>query len=434
MQIDILHGDCLEVMRNMPADSVDSIVTDPPAGIAFMNKQWDRDKGGRKEWISWMEGVASECLRVIKPGGHALVWSIPRTSHWTGMAWEDGGWQSRDKIYHCFGSGFPKSLDISKAIDKAAGAEREVVNSFWDGRTAPKGWINGSEDQRIIEITAPATPAAKQYDGWGTALKPAIEEWWLFRKPLTGTVAETVLQWGTGGLNIDGCRVETEDNRDRPSRTPNTIYGVGNGTNLTESKGDPQGRFPANLVHDGSDEIIALFPSKSGAFAPVKKGQNGTSRGVYGDFASKGDDGASFRGDTGSAARFFYCAKSSVSDREEGLAGLELRQRDTSRKEGNPGGDNPRNRGVKKKLNHHPTVKPTELMRYLCRLITPPGGIVLDPFCGSGSTGKGAVIEGFSFIGIDAEEEYIEIARSRIAYAKSKYESQHIQKSLGLFA
>jgi site-specific DNA-methyltransferase (adenine-specific) len=189
----------------------------------------------------------------------------------------------------------------------------------------------------------------------------------------------------------------------------------------------------SHLIHDGSDEVISLFPAKAGAFAPVKRGQNGNSRGIYGDFSEKGDDGDSFYNDSGSAARFFYVAKASATDREEGCEGLELRQRDHSRKEGNPGGDNPRNRGVNLKLNNHPTVKPTELMRYLCRLITPPGGIVLDPFMGSGSTGKGAVLEGFSFIGIEKDEEYLEIARARIGFAKKLYDEQHIQKSLDVF-
>lgn len=443
MKIDILHGDCLDIMQGVEDNSVDSIVTDPPAGINFMSKKWDDDKGGRLHWISWMAEVASECLRVIKPGGHALVWAIPRTSHWTGMAWDDAGWLPRDKIYHCFGSGFPKSLNIGIAVDKLQGNEREVGELKFKGGTQ-LGVMNDDNWEPKDVYESKGTSA---FEGWGTALKPAIEEWWLFRKPFKGTVAENVLEWGTGGINIDGCRVGwNPDDRIAYEKKARSFSGqdgkVTNGcfnaspmiSSEEKIKNSRLGRFPSHLIHDGSDEVISLFPAKAGAFAPVKRGQNGNSRGIYGDFSEKGDDGDSFYNDSGSAARFFYVAKASATDREEGCEGLELRQRDHSRKEGNPGGDNPRNRGVNLKLNNHPTVKPTELMRYLCRLITPPGGIVLDPFCGSGSTGKGAVLEGFSFIGIDAEEEYIEIARSRIAYAKSKYDAQHTQKSLGSFA
>jgi len=207
----IICGDCLEVLSTLPEDSIDAIVTDPPAGIAFMGKEWDKDKGGRDAWIAWMSQVASECLRVIKPGGHALVWALPRTSHWTGMAWEEAGWGPRDKISHVFGSGFPKSLDISKALDKMAGAERDIIGVA--KRSNAKGHVtNYSKWDRPEEydITAPATPAAKQWAGWGSAIKPSHEDWWLFRKPLEeATIAANVLRWGTGGLNIDGCRIST---------------------------------------------------------------------------------------------------------------------------------------------------------------------------------------------------------------------------------
>jgi site-specific DNA-methyltransferase (adenine-specific) len=219
-----------------------------------MNREWDRDKGGKADWIQWMQSVADQCLRVIKPGGHALVWAIPRTSHWTGTAWEDAGWQPRDKIYHIFGSGFPKSLDISKAIDKAAGAEREVV------RTAKGAGSSNTESLGVFRqeymVTAPATEAAKQWEGWGTALKPAAEEWWLFRKPLIGTVAANVLEHGTGGLNIDGCRVETNPEVDDPrlggkgdwssDKMAKNVYEGGYAGDRVGSS--PLGRFPANFI------------------------------------------------------------------------------------------------------------------------------------------------------------------------------------------
>lgn len=204
------HGDCLEVMRSLPENSVDAVVTDPPAGISFMNRSWDSDKGGRTQWVSWMTDVMAECLRVLKPGGHALVWALPRTSHWTATAIEDAGFEVRDVITHHFGSGFPKSANISKYLDKMAGAEGEVVKQF--DATYGINKTRVAQGYRPNEVApsvhrAPATDLAKQYDGWGTALKPASEHWILARKPLIGTVAANITQWGVGGLNIDGCRI-----------------------------------------------------------------------------------------------------------------------------------------------------------------------------------------------------------------------------------
>jgi hypothetical protein len=708
------HGDCLEVLATLPDCSVDAIVTDPPAGIAFMGKDWDKDKGGKTEWVQWMQSVAAQCRRVIKPGGHALVWAIPRTSHWTGDAWEEAGWQVRDKIYHVFGclsddteilingqwepyhkaavgslalcynpetdeyqwqaiqeyveyeyddtafrirsdhtdqivsrnhrclvergggyafafaetlereasvpvleslqdllkalpvpherasgaeprlqvlhkeqngqveqrqvqargqglpalrenvssetqsqncevlqqvmqgeicngsdphgkqvrqnrdevpgdwakrriesglegrrdllsearqlqahqvcslpggvscdgkegwicdgasvdccqsdraaidagggcsscesrparqqagepgtvcqqsgsqtvrasrftrsdlasvepvhyrgkvwcirvpfgafvarrngkvfvtgnSGFPKSMDVSKAIDKAAGAEREVVGEKVTGNARTGGkWSEGNAGgQTMVDVTLPATPEAKQWAGWGTALKPAAEEWWLFRRPLEGTVAANVLKHGTGAINVDGCRIGTEGGCAYVEGTggfnAGTVNAMGGHLNSTRSPAvSGPGRWPANFTHDGSDEVTALL---------------------------------------GDAARFFYSPKASKADRDEGCEGLEAKQSDESRKQGNPGGDNPRNRGVHERSNFHPTVKPVDLMTYLCRLITPPGGTILDPFTGSGSTGKAAILEDFKFIGIEREAEYIEIARARIQAA-----------------
>jgi site-specific DNA-methyltransferase (adenine-specific) len=364
MKFELHHGDCLDVLKTLADCSVDAIVTDPPAGIAFMGKEWDRDKGGKADWIQWMQSVADQCLRVIKPGGHALVWAIPRTSHWTGTAWEDAGWQPRDKIYHVFGSGFPKSLDVSKAIDKAAGAEREVVGSKITGRAlGGSNWKDGNAGgQEVVNVTAPATEAAKQWEGWGTALKPAVEEWWLFRKPLIGTVAANVLEHGTGGLNIDGCRVEAAEGRPLIIShgdgfgSGEHVTAYGNGLSGSRYGGTTTiGRWPANFIHDNSEQVLALL---------------------------------------GEAARFYYSPKASRDDRDEGLP--------------------------MDQHSSHPTVKPTDLMRYLCRLITPPKGIVLDPFMGSGSTGKAAMAEGFRFIGIEREAEYIEIARARISAEAEK--------------
>ena len=402
------HGDCLEVLQTLPDNSVDSIVTDPPAGIAFMNMQWDKDKGGRDVWIAWMEKVAKECLRVIKPGGHALVWSLPRTSHWTGTAWENAGWEPRDKIYFLFGTGFPKSMNIGKQIDKMRGATRAVVGyqqaiGNAKGKGAAGHYANalsGVVGYDVVkdgwDITAPATEEAKQWDGWGTGLKPASEEWWLFRKPISeATIADNVLHWGTGGLNIDGCRVEGA-----PPSVPQpvfksptgSIYNMKTGEGRNGEMSQASGRWPANVVHDGSDEVVGMFPDT----LPAKQAERG--KGIDGStFRHKSGELHGVRGHNdsgGSAARFFYGAKASVRDRDEGLS----KSNTTTR------------------ANIHPTVKSTELMRYLCRLITPPHGIVLDPFAGSGSTGKGALKEGFQFIGIEMDEEYYTIARARLEH------------------
>lgn len=256
----LILGDCLEVLPTLAAESVDAVVTDPPAGISFMGKEWDRDKGGRNQWIAWMTQIAAECLRVLKPGGHAFVWSLPRTSHWTATAWEDAGFEPRDCVYHIFGSGFPKSLDISKAIDKAAGAEREVVgsNQYAGRRIESSGPDNGDAcyGQYGIpgNITAPATPAARQWDGWGSALKPAAECWWLFRKPLSEkTIAANVLRWGCGGINVDGGRIEWafEGERDIADRATKGSNGYsGKGLSKHGGKPVPLGRFPANVIFD----------------------------------------------------------------------------------------------------------------------------------------------------------------------------------------
>ena len=386
-------GDCLEVMRTMPDASVDAVVTDPPYGLSFMGKKWDYDVPTTEVW--------AECLRVLKPGGHLLAFAGTRTQHRMAVRIEDAGFEIRDMIAWVYGSGFPKSLDVSKAIDKAAGAEREVVGSYTVGGTAAKGKHKGraaaASDEgaaigctKDLAITAPATPEAQQWAGWGTALKPALEPITMARKPLEGTVAANVLAHGTGGINVDGCRVgatvETwPTTRARPAEGhPNALYThklAGQSETQTVGTGAaPPGRWPANLIHDGSDEVVGLFPQNVKSQVGMIKTQGGH-RFIEGDTESvqKFDYGSS---DTGSAARFFYCAKTNKSERGEG--------------------------------NTHPTVKPIDLMRYLCRLVTPPSGIVLDPFMGSGSTGKAALLQGFNFIGIERDPQYFDIAQARI--------------------
>jgi transcriptional regulator with XRE-family HTH domain len=415
MNYQLHHGDCLEILRALPTASVDAVVTDPPYGLSFMGKKWDYDVPSVAIW--------AECLRVLKPGGHLLAFAGTRTQHRMAVRIEDAGFEIRDMIAWVYGSGFPKSLDVSKAIDKRGGAsvawfgpwfrewrkqngvtqkevaalfpsktggltgcvanwelgfnmptpdqfnlirdtfglpfdsikeaEREVVGQARQGRLAVAPGQDNDRSATTLDITAPATPAAQQWSGWGTALKPALEPITVARKPLIGTVAENVLRHGTGAINVDGSRVEGK-------------------------------RWPANLIHDGSDEVTGLFPVTTSG-KPCGK------RNVAG-FATAVEHGTELTGfgDSGSAARFFYCAKASNADREGST---------------------------------HPTMKPTALMRYLCRLVTQPNGIVLDPFMGSGSTGKAAILEGFNFIGIEREAEYVEIAKARIEKAKVEKES-----------
>jgi len=430
-QFTLHHGDCLKVLKTLPSCSVDAIVTDPPAGIAFMGKEWDTDKGGRDAWIAWMQSIARECLRVIKPGGHALVWALPRTSHWTGMAWENAGWEPRDKVVHLFGTGFPKSLNVSKAIDKAAGAEREVVgysrgvgvedNQGYGG--IARGGVGIVQKGIDVPVTASATPEAHQWEGWGTALKPAAEDWWLMRRPLDGTVAGNVLQHGTGALNIDACRIGTEERTYDLTMVSGGFETTGGGRNVKSGEKTVVGRWPANVITDGSDEVVEGFPDSNG-IGPSRtlKRNAGNRNGDWGMNASQTDNAELPDAGSGSAARFFYCAKASRTDRDEGCEHLVDRTgaEAVDREEGSAGMNSPRagaSRTAGKVKNYHPTVKHTELMRYLCRLITPPSGVVLDAFMGSGSTGKAAMLEGFNFIGIEQDAEYLEIAKARIEYA-----------------
>ena len=383
-EVRLMLGDCLERLRELPDCSVDSVVTDPPYGLSFMGKKWDYDVPSVEVW--------AECLRVLKPGGHLLAFAGTRTQHRMAVRIEDAGFEIRDMIAWCYASGFPKSLDVSKAIDRAAGAEREIVRTpMTPHSTAGKGlsnelderpWMTEARKNGYHEHAGnnPATKAAKQWQGWGTALKPALEPITVARKPLgENTVAANVLAHGTGAINVDGCRVEMPFGDSKCGGFGNGSVGF-NGGDARGAKWQTQtsGRWPANLIHDGSDEVVGLFPVTT-------SGKPCGNKNVISSFCSK-QDGRPLTGfgDTGSAARFFYCAKASKKDRESST---------------------------------HPTMKPTDLMRYLCRLVTQPGGVVLDPFMGSGSTGKAAVLEGFQFIGIEREGEYLDIATRRIADA-----------------
>lgn len=421
-----LHlGDCLDVMRTLPDNSVDSVVTDPPYGIRFMGKAWDGKDieertayrasmpsqaiaagetgghnsraaeagkydltpGGMRAFQDFSLMWAAECLRVLKPGGHLLAFASPRTYHHLVVGIEAAGFEIRDQIMWVFGSGFPKSHNL-------------------------KG----------------------DHEGWGTALKPAHEPICMARKPFRGTVAKNMLKHGVGALNIDSCRIPTEEDLNGGAyteggrRSVSSAMRQGSGLNVIgASAGDyvqPSGRWPANLIHDGCAEVVAMFPAEAGASAPVL-GTEPTANGFSGNVKYSGmieRVAGAFHGDSGSAARFYYCAKTSRTDRHEGLLnpgpqfkqGTTLRKVETADLEGNT----------------HPTVKPTDLMAYLLRLVTPPGGLTLDPFVGSGSTGKAAMLEGFNFIGIDNDKSYLAIAEARILYAQQFAKDESSQLSL----
>ena len=420
--------DCRDAMSFfIDANSVDSIVTDPPYGLGFMGKEWDHGVPGVEFW--------QRAYDVLKPGGHLLAFSGSRTYHRMVCAIEDAGFEIRDQIMWVYGSGFPKSLDVSKAIDKAAGAEREVIG--FDAAAAAKRTAAigtnafGDYKGQTGDVTAPATEAAQKWQGWGTALKPAHEPICVARKPLIGTVAANVLHWGTGGLNIDACRVVTDENLNggaySDERKASGSEWVKHGGTIHNSTGldfvQPTGRWPANLIHDGSDEVLAAFPDNKGQMGATGTRTQGA---VYGA-VDGGEPGILPRVDLEtSAARFFYCAKASKKDRDDGLDDAPDRvlamsnQAKAELSRGNMHeGDSGMN-SAKVRKNHHPTVKPTDLMAYLCRLVTPPGGTILDPFTGSGSTGKAAVREGFNFIGCELDADYVAIAEARIAAELAK--------------
>jgi len=385
---------CLETMAAMPDNSVDSIVTDPPYGLKFMGKKWDCEVPGVEIW--------KECLRVLKPGGHLLAFAGTRTQHRMAVNIEDAGFEIRDMIAWVYGSGFPKSHDISKAIDKAAGAEREVIREVPAYTIGGNGILNGHSEGATMKFTEPATDLARQWQGWGTALKPAFEPITVARKPIPGTVAANVLEYGTGGINIDGCRIShsgeslsggakdgSSANKchpgwDRPwENDPEKALAAKERSNENQVKSENLGRFPANFIHDGSEEVTALFPHTTSGSKKVSHNNSVDENGhkvssVYGKYNPLPQD---IQGSEGSAARFFYTAKASQSERGKG--------------------------------NDHPTVKPLDLMRYLVRLVTPPKGLVYDPFAGSGSTLIAAIQEGFFAIGSDLDQHHCDIFNLR---------------------
>jgi DNA modification methylase len=512
----VFLGDCRDVLKTLPDNSVDSIVTDPPYELGFMGKKWD------SSGIAYDVTVWEECLRVLKPGGHVLAFGGSRTWHRLAVAVEDAGFELRDSIAWIYGSGFPKSLDVSKAIDKKApraGMFQEFAAHFaerWEGsgmkrselwphfqhyknaesimaqlsnwklgKNVPsvQDWlilkpmlglsdnfmplIERVEAEREVigqktfvrntqswETTAgmlapglkkvretlPATSEAQKWQGWGTALKPAFEPVVVGRKPLVGTVAENVLQWGVGGLNIDGSRIGYKSEQDggdwdrftghQSSKTIRARLDGNDGADLPGrvDNGKQAGRWPANVI---LDEVSAgLLDEQSGVSRDgVAVKENSAGRNIFSEIAKPTAPNQGYGGQ-GGASRFFYVAKASKRDRNEGLEELEAVSAGhmVDRVEGSAGMDSPRagagrTSGAK---NFHPTVKPTQLMRYLIKLVTPAGGTVLDPFTGSGSTGKAALLDGYGFIGAELTEEYLPIIEGRLRWASEQVEDEDV--------
>lgn len=473
MKNKVYNGNNLEVLKQFPDSYFDSIVTDPPYGIAFMGKEWDdfanntnsalgkqgpaNKKDGTpfkqrgKPIDGWCEKDklfasnnfykfnlqwATECFRVLKPGGFILVFGSTRMYHRMACAIEDAGFSIRDMISWVYGSGFPKSLNVGKAIDKLQGNEREVVGDNKNSRKnlpdndVYKAGIRGQETQ--------TTKGISKFEGWGTALKPAFEPIVVARKPLSEkSVAENMLKWGTAGINIDGCRIDIpEDDKENYEFNNNGLSRLkrdegdklgqfDGGWKIDKTKRETtQGRFPANLIHDGDEEVVKLFPDTkstggSGNATKNKSGYKNNGEQMAGYKPGYEADGLGGYNDTGSAARFFYCAKTSKSERNKGCEHLEVKNNDvhdnpnrmfsTEDTEMDTATRQPNN-------NHHPTVKPIKLMQYLVRLVTQPKGIVLDPFAGSGSTGCAAVLENMNYVLIEMEKEYCDIANARINY------------------
>lgn len=422
--ITLLNGDCLVKLQELDDNSVDSIVTDPPYGIDFMGKKWDYDVPSTAIW--------EQCLRVLKPGGYLLAFAGTRTQHRMAVRIEDAGFEIRDMIAWVYGSGFPKSHNVGKAVDAVIKTGKSDSKALRQTRMGEKYEPTGQEDYakgRMFSSDMKNDNTEQVIDndwkGWGTALKPALEPITVARKPLEEkTVAKNVLKYGTGAINIDESRVPTDEPRkllgNSDESKSDSIFRLQSRTTVGSTN---QGRFPANLIHDGSEEVTELFPyTKSGSLTPdqqLKGGYAGKNdNGIFGS-AERGGLG-NYQSSEGSAARFFYVPKTTKKDRNDGLdkfkakatASSEFRPNHAEKaKQGEDG--NPYGRWTPEK-NNHPTVKPTDLMRYLVTMVTPKGGTTLDPFMGSGSTGRGAKLGGFNFIGVELDPDYFEIAKARI--------------------
>ena len=433
----------LNMLSHIEENSIDCVITDPPYHLTSITKRFGKEdskeaqfgKDGSfkrlskgfmgKEWdggdISFNPETWKKCFKALKPGGYLLAFGGSRTFHRIACAIEDAGFEIRDTIMYLYGSGFPKSHNIGLAIDKKNGIDSEIIASY-ERYNEPSGIVNIGQGERQ-KVIHKVKKASNEWQGYGTALKPAFEPIIMARKPIKTTVAENVMIYGVGGINIDECRVGTSesDKYDIRHYTNEDCF-INNKPKVSEFQVKPKndlGRFPANIIHDGSEEVVSLFPhTESGKMTNEhQRHTDGSPNGIYGKFDKEYPLSETY-GDSGSASRFFYTAKASKKDRDEGLGGF--KQKQTTRK------------------NTHPTVKPCELMQYLVRLVAPKGATILDPFMGSGSTGKAVMFENrernadYKFIGIDLEKEYCEIAEMRIDYALNKYEydfKQELQES-----
>ena len=417
-KINLMLGDNMESLKKLEDNSVDSIVTDPPYGLSFMNKKWDYDVPSVDFW--------KEALRVLKPGGHVLSFGGTRTYHRMVVNMEDAGFEIRDQIQWIYGSGFPKSLNIGKAFDKKEGNEREVVGEKTGG-----AYSSGTNNLGIIHIvkdgqdgrkTLPTrgddfgkiTKGNSAYEGWGTGLKPANEPIVVARKPLSEkTIVDNVVKWGTGGINIDGCRIATDDNLFRnDGKVDSNIYSGGNGFGGIHNEPNEGGRWPANIIFD--EDAAAVLDKQSGISKSSERiGKPGGK--TFGGSNMSDEVVGKWFGDKGGASRFFYVAKVSKKERNLGLDHFEDKPSymvENGSKTSGLNGESYERKTIQK--NNHPTLKPINLMTYLCRLVTPQGGTVLDPFMGSGSCGIAACLEGFNYIGMELDENYYNIAKARV--------------------
>lgn len=413
-------------MKQMASESVEAIVCDPPYGLNFMGSKWDSGA------VAFDPATWREALRVLKPGGHLVAFGGTRTFHRLVCAIEDAGFEVRDQLIWSYGSGFPKSLDVSKAIDDELGAVRDVTGKMARPgiKTAASGYQN-TDAWSGNRFDVSATEQVKWWEGWGSALKPAYEPICLARRPLKGTIAQNVLRYGVGGLNIQSCRVAHDEecrlmapSQANISNPSEKCRQAGRREATLELK--PEGRWPPNLLHDNSEEVLACFPNTPGQLAAVNgKEPSSKTKNAFGLF--NGRKPTLPRGDSGSAARFFpsfqpdeddlkriyYTSKASKKDRNAGCYGLQGKRAGVGALRDN-------GRESMQRFNDHPTVKPTDLLRWLARLICPKNGTILDPFMGSGSTGRAAVLEGFGFIGIELDPDYATIAEKRIREAVNR--------------
>ena len=424
MKTTLYCEDALTRLRQIPDNSFDSIVTDPPYGLSFMGKKWDYDVPDVEVW--------EECLRVLKPGGHLLAFAGSRTYHRMACRIEDAGFEIRDQIMWLYGSGFPKSLDIAKGIDRAAGAQREVigtrkVTSSDLGQSS--GWNALDTSSGVYHYTAAATDEAKQWEGWGSALKPAHEPIVMARKPFNGTLIANVLNHGTGAINIDACRIGDEIVGWGGARGGSDDSTQSRGRNYRLGAGEPrpvQGRWPANVVHDGSEAVLAVFPNTRSGANNIKKAsgvdQHGNAGAAFNNESRAAGSVMVSYGDKGSAARYFYCAKPNKAERNQGITTRKTAGECTGRADGSDGLNSPRAGAGRTNgnANFHPTVKPVALMRWLVQLVTPEGGETLDLYMGSGTTAVAAIDVGVNFTGIERERDYYDLALQRVADVKGR--------------